>query len=131
MERLLHDVRYAIRQLRRAPGYSLTAILTLALGIGAITAIFTLVHAILLRSLPVANPEKLYRVGSAPATGVTSLLQGNWGIFSHDLYQYFRDNTPEFVEMAGFQSDTRRIAVRRAGSPETTEVHIGQLVSGN
>ena len=53
-----HDLRFAIRQLRRSKGFTLTAILTLALGIGANSAIFTLVHAILLKSLPVADPQQ-------------------------------------------------------------------------
>ena len=56
---LLEDVRYSLRQFAKAPGFTVTAILTLALGIGATTAIFTLVHAVLLKSLPVAKPEDL------------------------------------------------------------------------
>ena len=62
--RLLEHVRYALRQFLRAPGFTTTAVLTLALGIGATTAIFTLVHAVLLKSLPVAKPEELVRVGT-------------------------------------------------------------------
>ena len=57
MQTLYHDLRYALRQLRRSPGFTLTAILTLALGIGATTAIFTLVYQVILRSLRVHQPH--------------------------------------------------------------------------
>src|SRR5213593_3159775 len=63
LETLLQDARHALRRLRMAPAFTLATILTLALGIGATTAIFTLVHAVLLKSLPVADPNKLYRLG--------------------------------------------------------------------
>jgi hypothetical protein len=59
----MQNVRLALRQFRKSPGFAATVILTIALGIGANTAIFTLVHAVLLKSLPVANPASLYRIG--------------------------------------------------------------------
>src|SRR6202012_512639 len=62
-ETVVQDIRYGVRQLLRSPGFAVIAILTLALGIGANTAIFTLVQGILLRSLPVTDPSRLYRIG--------------------------------------------------------------------
>ena len=63
METCWQDMRYALRRLRMAPAFTVATVLTLALGIGATTSIFTLVHAVLLKSLPVANPRELYRLG--------------------------------------------------------------------
>jgi hypothetical protein len=62
LEELVQDARYALRQLRISPGFTLTALLTLALGIGANTAVFTLTHALLLRTLPVRDPGELVRL---------------------------------------------------------------------
>src|SRR5215471_11713437 len=60
---LIRDLRFGFRMLRKSPGFTAVAILTLALGIGANTAIFTLLHAVMLKSLPVPNPAQLYRLG--------------------------------------------------------------------
>ena len=75
---LFQDIRYALRQLRNAPVFTITAVLTLALGIGANSAVFTLVHEVLLKSLPVSNPGGLYRVGDRYECCVEGDLQGNW-----------------------------------------------------
>jgi predicted permease len=131
LDHLKQDLHYALRQWLRAPGFVLTAVLTLALGIGGITAMFTLVDAVLLRSLPVSKPDQLYRVGDNTFGGVTSGLQNNFGIFSYDQYKYFRENTPEFKEMAAFQADPKRIGVQRSGSAEPVQAATGQFVSGN
>ncbi len=90
------DVRYALRQFAKAPGFTTTAILTLALGIGATTAIFTLVYAVLLKALPVVNPEDLYRVGNEENCCVTGGMQDNWSVFSYELYKQFRDSSQRF-----------------------------------
>ena len=60
---MLSDLKQALRQLLKAPGFTLTIIVTLALGIGATTAIFTLVQQVMLKSLPVVKPQELYRIG--------------------------------------------------------------------
>ena len=77
----------------KAPGFTATAILTLALGIGATTAIFTLVYAVLLKSLPVVNPEDLYRIGNEEKCCVNGGMQDNWTLFSYEQYKQFRDHT--------------------------------------
>jgi predicted permease len=131
LDQLRQDIRYSIRQLRNAPGFTLTAALTLALGIGATTAIFTLIHAVLLKSLPVAQPEQLYVIGDAKHTGVYSGMAVDWDIFSYDLYKHLRDHTDGFEELGAFQADPRRVGVRRAGDPHAAESHIAEYVSGN
>jgi len=125
------DVRYGMRQFVHAPGFTATAVLTLALGIGATTAIFTLVHAVLLRSLPVAKPSELYRVGDIENCCVNGGLQDDWSLFSYDKYTTFRDNTPGFSELAGFQAGRSLIGVRRMGSNRPAESLRIQYVSGN
>lgn len=133
MNQLLHDIRYALRQLRRAPGFALTAIITLALGIGATTAIFTLVHAVLLKSLPVTRPDELYRIGKKVHCcqwgGYTQWEE--FSIFNYELYRRFRDNTPAFVDLAAFQGGSMGLGVRRAGASQVAETRNGQFVSGN
>ena len=99
MNSLLQDLRYAVRQLRQSPGFTAVAVITLALGIGANSAIFTLVHGILLRSLPVADPSRLYRIGDTDICCVNGpFLTGDFSIFSYDLYQRFKNSAPEFEQ---------------------------------
>jgi predicted permease len=133
METLLQDMRQALRRLRKAPAFTLTTVLTLALGIGATTSIFTLVHAVLLKSLPVAKPADLYRLGRKTHCcmwgGYTQSEE--FSIFSNDLYKYFRDHTTGFAELAAFQAGNGLIAVRRANSQEVTHSYPGEFVSGN
>jgi predicted permease len=131
MQAILDDIRYAFRQFRKVPGFTATAVLTLALGIGATTAIFTLVHAVLLKSLPVVNPSELWRVGDNENCCINGGMQDNWSLFSYDQYKNFRDNNPEFLQMAAFQSGANQISVRRQGSDHPAESFISQIVSGN
>jgi predicted permease len=132
MSQLLQDIRYALRQLRKSPGFTLTAVITLALGIGANTAIFTLIHGILLRSLPVSNPAQLYRIGDNDDCCVQGGFPGDTGdftIFSADLYQYLKSATPEFEQLAAVQGGGWRWSVRR-GNAQPKSLH-GEFVSGN
>jgi predicted permease len=128
---LLQDVTYALRRLRKSPGFTVTAVLTLALGIGANTAIFTLIYVVMLKSLPVSAPEQLYRIGDNDNCCVWGGLQNDgWGEFSYPFFQYMQENTPEFEEMAAFQANEPRISVRRSGSDSPAEPFDGEFVSG-
>ena len=128
---VLDHIRYALRQFRNTPGFTITAILTLALGIGATTAIFTLVHAVLLKSLPVVKPEELVRIGNEENCCVNGGLQDNWSLFSYEQYRLFKENTAGFVELAGFQSGGGLVGVRRAGTNQASESYRSEYVSGN
>ncbi len=107
LESLLQDVRYALRQLRKAPGFTLTAVLTLALGIGATTAIFTLVQQVMLQSLPVARPDQLWRIGDQHRCcnwfGYSQDGDdepSDWSLFPWEAYKLFRANTAGFQDLA-------------------------------
>src|ERR1700676_4714804 len=132
MDTLIQDLRYALSQLRKAPGFTVTAIITLALGIGATTAIFTLVQGILLRSLPVSHPAKLYRIGDTDdccGNGGFVGDNGDFDIFSYDLYLHLKNSAPEFEQLAAMQAGSNLYSVRRG---ETTSKALrGEYVSGN
>ncbi|HXR97098.1 MAG TPA: ABC transporter permease [Terriglobales bacterium] len=132
-ENLARDMRLALRRLRLAPAFAITTILTLALGIGATTSIFTLVHAVLLQSLPVANPSELYRLGrTAPANYMSAYSQNREiSLVSYDGYKYFRSHTPGFAELAAFEVGGHMLGVRRAGAVERAQSYPGEFVSGN
>ena len=132
MQIFLQDVRYALRQLRKSPGFTLTAIITLALGIGANTAIFTLVQGILLRSLPVADPSQLYRIGDTDNCCVNGGFvgqNGDFDIFSYDLYRQLKDSAPEYESLAAVQAGQWQWSVRRGN--ELPREMRGEFVTGN
>lgn len=130
---LLQDVSYALRQLRKSRGFSVTAVLTLALGIGANAAIFTLVNAILLKNLPVVNPATLIRIGDNNECCVNSGIQdpGNYALFSTDTWQQLQKNAPEFEELAAMQSGIGTIIARRDKTQEAARSVTSEFVSGN
>jgi predicted permease len=128
---LLSDLRYALRQMRRGPVLTVTVMLTLGLGIGATTAIFSLIHAVMLKSLPVADPNRLYRIGTGKTCCYSGDPQGEWGIFSYDFYQRLRRSTPQFEQVAAFQAEPNILSVRYGSHREQAQAMIGEYVSGN
>ena len=131
MSHLLGDFRYTIRQLRQSPVFTATAVLTLAIGIGATTAIFTLINAVMLRSLPVADPARLVRIGDGTDCCVEGGPQGRWGMYAYPFYQRLKAETPEFEELAAFQAGGGRLSVRRQGTAGAAKPLRGEYVSGN
>ena len=130
MHSIVADIRFALRQLGKSPGFALTAILTLALGIGATTAIFTLVYQVMLRPLPVSHPEQLYKVGTENECCVDGVLQNDWRIFSYELYRSFHEQTPG-VQIAAVQAGSNNLSVRRAGGAAAAQPLWARFVSGN
>ena len=132
------DLRYALRQLRRSPGFAFTAILTLALGIGATTAIFTLVQQVMLQSLPVTRPDQLWRIGDEPHccdwvgySQDSDGVPGNWTLFSWEAYKLFRASTPGFQDLAALQAGSMPLRVLRSGASGLADTANGEFVSGN
>jgi predicted permease len=135
MRVLLQDLGYAFRQLRKAPGFTATVLLTLALGIGANSAIFSLINSILLHNLPVTDPKTLIRIGDKNDCCVNSGWDddGNYSLFATDTYYMFKKSLPEFEELAAMESGYawRPITIRRAGSLTVAKSVVGTFVSGN
>lgn len=130
LENSYQDVRYGLRRLRKSPGFTTVAVLTLALGIGANTAIFTLVHAIMLKPLPVSKPDELWSLGDDQVGGGGGGFRDDVSSYSYALYKYLREHTTEFSELAAFEYGFD-MSVRRNGDARPAEHCLGEFVSGN
>ena len=131
MNGLLQDLRYALRQLRRSPGFTAVAVLTLALGIGANTAVFSVMNAVLLRTLPVRDPERLYYVkiasGNQPRGAINTGNSDN--SFSEPVFEALRQRTDVLEDLIAYVPlSIGKVAIRYGDVPEEAE---GDEVSGN
>jgi predicted permease len=127
----LNDLRYAYRKFWSARVFTLTAVLTLALGIGGTTAIFTLIHAVMLRALPVTDPSRLYRIGDGTSCCVQGGPQDRWGMFSYPLFERLKAAAPEFEELTAFQAAGPRMSLRRQDVDPVPRPVRTQFVTGN
>ena len=129
METLFQDLRYALRMMARAPGFAAVAVLTLALGIGANTAIFSLLDGLLLRPLPVPHPEQLVLFGTGRNWGMVSGVNKRYDVFSHLQYRHFRDDNQFFPGgIAAFASWQSPVRLRWSGAPVMANA---KMISGN
>jgi predicted permease len=128
---LIGELRYALRQFFVARVFTITAILTLALGIGGTTAIFTLIHAVMLRSLPVTDPSTLYRIGDGTNCCVQGGPQDRWGMFSYPLFERLKGEVPEFESVTAFQAGQGRLSVRRQDTETVARPLRSEYVTGN
>ena len=131
MQTFRQDLAYALRQMRLSPVFTLTAMLTLALGIGATTAIFSLINTVMLKSLPVADPASLYRIGTGDDCCIEGSTQDNWGFYSYDFYKRMEQNTPEFSSLAAFQAGGWTLGVRRGQADREAKPLRTEMVTGN
>ena len=135
IETVLQDCRYAVRRLCKSPVFSAVSVLTLALGIGANTAIFTLVNALMLKNLPVTDPKTLVWLGNQNdcCVGIDFHDNGDYSLFTTESYEFLRKNAPEFEDLAAMQAGFafRPLVVRRNGSQDAPRSVMGEFVSGN
>jgi len=131
METLLRDVRQAWRMLRKSPALTAVVVLSLGLGIGGNTAIFTLIDAVMLKALPVQRPGELVLFGDGSSRGFISGITGTWNIFPYPFYESVRKSDPSFQGIGAFRTEMDRLSVRSQGANQAAQVAWGRLVSGN
>jgi predicted permease len=131
LENIWQDLRFALRTLSKEPGFTAMAIVSLGLGIGANTAVFTLVNDLLLKTIPVEDPDHLISFGKAEGAGVMGGLTGQVDIFPYSFYRQTESNREVFRGVAAYGSFAVRMGVRPEGSSSATaEQATGSLVSG-
>jgi predicted permease len=130
MNSLLNDLRYGLRQFGRNPGFTAIAVLTLALGIGANSAIFTVVNALLLKMLPVRDPQQLVVVGNPTLANQRSNGTPRTDVFSYPLYKELRDQNSVFNGLCAAATD-HRTEVDTGEAAAAYEKVLGRMVSGN
>jgi hypothetical protein len=130
METLVQDIRYGLRTLAKNPVFTIVAVLTLGLGIGANTAIFTLINAVLLKTLPVSDPQALVVVGDPSVAHSRSMGTPTTDVFSYPLYRDLRDQNNVFSGMTA-SGEEHRGTVETANAGLVTDDALVNLVSGN
>src|SRR5438270_7399558 len=134
METLFSDIRYAIRRLLKRPGFSAIIVLTLTLGIGANTAIFTVTNAVMLRVLPVRDPQQLVILSDPDSQGWSKGWEtGTRTLYSYSEFEWLRDHNQVFTGVFASNCNLLRLDVADAGasqSGETTAARVS-LVSGS
>src|SRR5215475_7806243 len=130
MNTLLQDLHYTLRQLRKSPGFTAVAVLTLALGIGANTAIFTVVNALLLKALPVKDPRELVVIGDPQVANNRSNGTPRTDVFSYPLYAEIRDRNSVFNGVCAAATD-HRVEVDTLQGGTSSERVNGRMVSGD
>ena len=132
-ESIFHDIRFSLRMMAKSPGFTAVAILSLALGIGANTAIFTLINSLMLKSLPVTHPEELVAFGQEFGGGrVAGVPAGPWDIFPYDFYLQLQQRQTFMQGIAAYGSFPTQVSVRSniTATSSATQA-ISHLVSGN